>query len=149
VEKGDIQMIDPALFHSDIEYAVGQRLYETAFTPSELNPIPICWPNDVIDPARPLLIFTHNVEERGEAGLNGGGIFQRGFFQVAVMIDANTKVTLANSIAGQIMARFPKGPLPLANGGKVVVMSSQIMGSGYSDGADWRLPVRITYQTTG
>lgn len=134
--------MDHATLHGDIEKAIGQRLAAMTDCP------PINWPNRDLDSARPILIFTHNVTARGEAGLNGGGLSQEGFVEIAVMVNAGDYTTDANSWAGAIMARFPKAlRLPLANGGHVVIVSARVMGAGYRDGADFRLPVRINYKT--
>lgn len=128
--------------HEDIENAIGQRLAAMTDCP------PINFPNRDLDSARPLIVFTHNVVSRREAGINGGGAMQEGFVEATVLIDAGDFANEAMQWADAIIARFPKAlRLALANGGQVVIQSAQVMGAGYRDGRDYRLPVRIAYRT--
>lgn len=130
--------------HSEIEKALRDYLIGMPNVP------PICWPNRDMHQVRPVLIFDHSVTSRIGNGMDGVAIVQEGFIQVTALVKSGEFATEANSIADQVISRFaPKTKLALESGGYVMIQSTRVSGAGYNDGPDFRLPVVITYRTTG
>jgi hypothetical protein len=128
---------------ADIENALGQRL---ALAPSLGT---IVYPNDHSNPARPYLVFQHVPVSRSDNTIAGSKAIARGYAVVTIVADRGKFATPANVTAAAIMARFPKG-LRLTVGTDSIVVTKPPEVSppgGYTDGTDWRLPVRIDYAT--
>jgi hypothetical protein len=133
---------------SQIEMAFSQAV-------SAIQDIPtIAWPNRMIDPPRPFVMFQHNPGAWTDRTVTGGMTISSGTLLVTVVTNINEFSFPANALADNIMAAFPKGrriivrdwlfyPLPhfiLINSPPRPIVVGQ-------DGADWRLAVEINYTT--
>jgi hypothetical protein len=127
---------------SGIETALGQAL--EAIPQVER----VAWPNRTSDPARPFVMFQHVPTIWDDRTVTGGMTYAEGFVTVTVVIAQNQFTGPANTLADQIIAAFPKGRRISIGGGSVLVVTKPVAPAlGLPDMADWRLPLRIDYQT--
>jgi hypothetical protein len=113
---------------------------------------PIVWPNRTKTlPAKPYLVVQHVPTTRRSVGMAAGaGQVVSGVFVVTVVTDINTFSTEANTLAAQVMARFPRATRISAGSGKLQFGPNDANELTPSrDGPDWRQPVRVSYQVTG
>lgn len=127
---------------SGIETALGQAL--EAITQVER----VAWPNRTSDPARPFVMFQHVPTIWDDRTVSGGMTVAEGYATVTVVVDRNQFTGPANELAGHIIAAFPKGRrLDIGGGSDLVITKPVAPALGFADMADWRLPLRIDYQT--
>lgn len=108
----------------------------------------VAWPNRTSDPARPFVMFQHVPTVWGDRTLTGGSTVAEGFVTVTVVIAQNQFTGPANTLADQIIAAFPKGRRISIGGGSSLVVTKPVAPVlGFANMADWRLPLRIDYQT--
>ena len=123
---------------AQILQAFGQRLETLPQAPT------IVWPDQDANPARPYLTVQHVPAIRDFPDLAGRVLWQTGYFSVVIVMSAGDFAGQANTIAGAIMEHFPK---TLRFGG-LLITGSRLAAPGYTDGTDYRLPVRIDYTVT-
>ena len=104
----------------------------------------IVWEDEHADPARPYLAVQHVPASRVEPGMAGGGAYTTGYFAVTVVTARGQQSHPAHAIAAGIIAHFPKA-LPL---GRLRITGARLANPGFTDGTDYRLPVRIDYIAT-
>lgn len=126
-----------------IEEAVGQHLAAMSQCP------PIAWPNKTFTPSGTYIEFRHSPGDRTDPVLAGGMPYQTGIFLMTAVVKAGGFATAANALAQQIADRFPKALRLTAGGGKVLISAASSLGTPFQDGAYWRQPVRVFYQTEG
>ena len=127
---------------SGIETALGQAL----------DAIPqvdrVAWPNRTSDPARPFVMFQHVPTVWTDRTLTGGSTVADGYVTVTIVVEKNQFTGPANTLADHIIAAFPKGRRISIGGGSSLVVTKPVAPVlGFGDMADWRLPLRIDYQT--
>ncbi|PWE26726.1 hypothetical protein C4N9_20930 [Pararhodobacter marinus] len=107
---------------------------------------PVVWPNTNFEPVLPRLIFQQPVRGANDPTLGGGYKVRTGR---AVVIVATALVDdfgdAADTLATQIEALFPTGPLPTQPAGVLTIVQSQVLG-GYQTDTDWRVPVQIDWR---
>lgn len=125
---------------ADISQVLGQRLAAMTNCPT------IVWENKDATPVRPYLAVQMVRVSRRSPGLNGGGVISKGFMQVTIVADVDEWAFPAERLAQDISDRFPKAlRLPGPSNGKVTIMESADIKTGFRDGSDWRLSVQINY----
>lgn len=125
-----------------IEQAIGQRLQGTAGIPN------IVWQNEDDGGAtRPFVFMQHVPTARSDVTGDGGGEQATGYVTATVVIGGNQYTTPALEIAEAIMAQFPYTLKIPAGSGNVSIYQPPHTEKGFPDGPDWRVPVRIDYQT--
>lgn len=124
-----------------IETALGQAL----------DAIPevdrVAWPNRVTDPARPFVMFQHVPGAWSDRTVTGGSTVASGFVTVTIVTKAGEFSGAANALADAIMGAFPKGRRITVGAYCLLIPSPPRPLPGILDGADWRQPVQIDYQT--
>jgi len=126
---------------ANIETALGKRLQTMANCP------PIAWPNQDFTPQGTYLEFRHSPTARDDNTGTGTQPVQIGIALVTVITPAGGFANAANALAQQIADRFPMG-LRLTEGGATVLINQPTEPApGFTDGAYYRLPVRIRYTT--
>lgn len=123
-----------------IEIALGQHLAAMTGAPT------IAYQNQDIDPARPFLAADHVPGTRTDPTLDGTGETVRGQYMVYVVVTAGDFTTAANTLADKILDRFKYKTLISMTSGAILVVKPPEVLTGYKDGADWRVPVRIDYE---
>lgn len=125
---------------AEIRAALGKRLQTLANAP------PITWPGKPALREAPYLVVEFVAAGRSGISLGAAGNRQPGYMQVTVVTKPDAFEAQATTWADAITAVFPKG-LRLTEGGTSVEIPqpASIAGQGYSDGAHWRLPVRVPY----
>lgn len=123
-----------------ISRALGQYLEGAALG------YPIIYANDKAGlPAAPYLVVQFVPTSAKDATLDGSGPINMGFVQVTVVSDLGGFDTAALTIAQAVKARFAYPTHLNATGLEVTVTAPPFIGTGFSDGVHWRIPVRITY----
>lgn len=124
---------------NQIEQAFGQIL---AAARSE----PIEWPNRTLNnPPKPYLSVQH-VPTIRQAEVGGGGTW-RGFFTVTVVAERNEFTTEANTLAEAVASVVTVGQRIPCGGGVLTINKPPEPQAPYADGPDWRVPVRIDYNS--
>lgn len=124
----------------EIEIELGKYLAAMDGVPA------IAWQNKDIDPARPFLATDHVPGSRTDPTLDGEGETVTGQFMVYVVIERGKFTKAANALADKVLQRFKYGTLiSLSIGGILIVKPPEVL-TGYRDGPDWRVPVRIDYE---
>lgn len=127
---------------AEIEEALGKWLAET---PTITPMIPIAWQNKNINPARPFFAADHVPTGRVDPTLDGEGETVTGQFMVYAVIEGGKFTKPALILADKVLQRFKYGTLiSLSIGGILIVKPPEVL-TGYKDGPDWRVPVRIDY----
>lgn len=126
---------------NEIETAIGQHLRDG------LPGRTIVWPNQDANPARPFVTFDHVPVSRTDDTWAGGNIITRGSVMITVVTDRDQFTTEANNIAAEIFNLFPYTLSIITENGLIIVNKPPEVEQGYRDGADWRLPIRVDYQT--
>ena len=126
---------------TQIEQAIGERLKATPGIPD------IVWQNQDANPERPFVFMQHVPTARSDVTGDGGGEQATGYFTATVVIAENQYTTPALVIAEAIMAQFPYTLKISAGSGNVSIYQPPHTENGFRDGPDWRVPVRIDYQT--
>lgn len=106
----------------------------------------IAWQNRDANPTRPFFAADHIPGSRTDPTLDGTGETVTGQFMVYVVVERGKFTKPANALADSVMQRFKYGTLiSLSIGGILIVKPPEVL-TGYRDGPDWRVPVRIDYE---
>lgn len=122
-----------------IETALGQHLAGMTGVP------PIAWPNKDANPLRPFLAFDHIPGSRTDPTLDGNGETVTGQVHISVVVAENVFTAPANVIADLVMARFAYMTRIVFDDGVILVTKPPEALTGYKDGPDFRVPVRVDY----
>jgi hypothetical protein len=129
---------------ADIENAFVRRMESLSYD------WPIVWPNkSLAGVAKPYLAVEVVRVSRRIPALATGATISRGFLQVTVVDHANTFATRANRASDSVAAHLPKLLKLPVTGGTITIMDTPEIQSGFREGSDWRVPVRIPYQAIG
>ena len=106
------------------------------------------WPNMAApDPLhKPYIALQHVPTSRSSGGVSGG-VEKAGYIQITVVHEALTTTVGAQADAESIAALFHAGQRIPCGSGFVTIAKPPEPLSGYRDGADWRVPVRIDYRS--
>lgn len=120
----------------------------------------LAFPDIVSDPPRPFVLIDHVPTEWTDRTVTGGSTVASGYVDASVVfslipganipaVNARSSRPSANDLADAIIAAFPKGRRIDVGFWCLVISepSKPVARGGFKDGADWRVPVRITYQT--
>lgn len=129
---------------SDILKVCGQTLIGGGFTR-------IVWPNSDALPAKPYLVAELRPRDIQDATLGQTSPQWAGTFVVTVVTNLDQFDTEAQSIARTIAGLFPSATRLNLTFDDVIVIAGHpsTAGSGYRDGADWRLPVNVPLRSDG
>lgn len=109
--------------------------------------IPVSWPGLAFTPGAEYIEFGHFPTQRIDNTGTGGVTVQEGIVLLTVVVRAGIGEKRAEEIADIIRVGFPY-PLRLTGvGGKVLVNRPPEPVPGFTDGAYYRLPVRVRYIT--
>ena len=128
---------------ADISNALGQRL---AQAPSLGL---VVWENQDVEPAKPYLIFEVVRTGVEDPTLAGGDAIHSGYVMISVVSDTGAFVTPALTIADTIAARFAYGLRLIIGTGHATITKPSEVKQGYTDGINWRTPVRVDYEAIG
>jgi hypothetical protein len=128
--------------HQEIETALGQRL-------AGISPAPrIAWPNKDATLALPYLEFRHVPVSIEDDTLDNTGRRQRGIVLITVVAQEDQFTTVANDLAQQVQEQFPRSlRIAVTGKGDILINRHPEPVAPFQDGAHWRQPVRITYET--
>jgi hypothetical protein len=107
----------------------------------------IVWPNQDADPDRPFVVFDHIPVSRTDDTWSGGDIITRGSVMITIVIERNKFTAPANVIANDVFSLFQYPTSIITDNGLIIINKPPELETGYRDGADWRLPIRVDYQT--
>lgn len=131
------------MIESAIERALGERLLTLHPTPT------VIWDNDEPDaiPKPPYLVVQFTKTGRTDRTVAGTLPIRTGYMTVAVIEKQNKFTTQANNLADQIADLFPSALRLSASGQTLTITKGGDVQSGYPDGPNWRVPVRVDYRT--
>lgn len=129
-----------AISESKILKALGQHLEGVVDVPT------IAWENQHIDPERPFLAAEHIPVSRTDPTIDGTAETVTGQFRVTVVIKAGEFSTPASDLADAVRLRFKYMTLISFDDGAILIIKPPETLTGFKDGPDWRLPVRIDYE---
>lgn len=127
----------------NIETALAQRLAALVLTPA----LPIAWENKDFPAVGSYLEFRHAPTTRVDDTTDGSGASQIGIALITVVTPRDTFTNAALVTAQAIANWFPKGLRLAIAGGNVLIYAPTLPASGFVDGRNWRLPVRVFYLT--
>jgi hypothetical protein len=126
----------------DVENALGEYLAGMDDCP------PIAWPNKDYSGAVPYIEFRHAPNGRTDVTIDGGFVSSQGIVLLTVVVERDKFTNEANTLAWDIIARFPRGLRLDLDDGQVLIYQPTDLAPGFVDGVYWRQPVRVFYQTT-
>lgn len=110
----------------------------------------IVWENKDALPVKPYLVFENVRTGMQNYTLASGSPVGEGYLMISVVTDTDAFDTDATVIADNVAERFPYGlRLAVAGGGHVLIRGTPRLLQGFNDGINWRVPVRVDYQTFG
>ena len=130
----------------DIRRALAQRL-RTLHVAGSLE---VILENRDSIPPRPYIVMQLVPTGRADETMKGtpSQVTETGFMTATVVAESGEFAEAADEIADTICALFPKALRIEATSGMVTIMKPAETLQGFSDGPDWRLPVRIDYEAS-
>lgn len=129
----------PPISQTALENALGQYLLTMAGVPE------VAWANRNVDPDRPFLAVEHVPGPRTDPTLDGTGETVEGVMMINVVIEENQFATPANELVDDVVAHFAYKTKVSFSDGVVLVTKPPEVLTGYKDGPDYRVPVRVDY----
>lgn len=108
--------------------------------------VPLVFPNQEEDPPRPFLYYQHFVVDRTDSTLDGSAETETGFITITVVVKKGTFTSGAKKLAHTVMGLYSYTKALTFPGGLITINEPPVTQRGFRDGADWRLPVRVSYE---
>lgn len=109
---------------------------------------PISWPNQDHPGDKPHIVIEIVRVNRRDETLNGENPISLGRLIATVVVAKGTSTKVANEKADAISDLFPMARrIPVA-GGEIVILKPADVMDGYPEDAEWRVPVRISYEAS-
>jgi len=126
----------------EIENAIGQ-------VADSATALPVAWPNRDYSGPVPYLEFRHSPNTVTDDSLGGTNARQDGIALITVVGEVNTFAAPLLALAQQVADAFPKALRIPAGSGNVLINTPSSVVAGFTDGVNYRVPVRISYETEG
>lgn len=126
----------------DIKAVLRQRLAQGG------HGLPINWPNENFNGARPRLEASFSGLGRQGGALEGGKAIEHhsGLLNIALVSDEGSGSGNADDLADDIAELFTEGHRYAITGGNVAIQLSEVR-DGFNAGGEWRVPIVIRFVT--
>ncbi|MBO0141506.1 hypothetical protein JZX87_10060 [Agrobacterium sp. Ap1] len=109
---------------------------------------PVAWPNQDLPGDKPHIVVEIVRVNRRDETLAGESPISLGRLIATVVVAKGTSTKVANEKADAISELFPMARRIAVPGGEIVILKPADVMDGYPEGADWRVPVRISYEAS-